>query len=314
MDRLQRREFITGGIAGVLGAGLLQKTLPHAAAASSPSLRKAIIDRDLPQHLPDAAKFALARRCGFDGLEVWAPKDGRTDLNAAAQRGKLARDAGVPVHSVIYGWWPPLPESDAGILSRSVQAMQDTLRYARAIGAEVVLLVPTRVTPRFGYAEAYRRSQHGLRALLSTAEETGVIIALENVWNRFLVSPLEFARYIDEFESPWIRAYFDVGNILIHGNPQDWIRILDKRLARIHVKDCLEVRNADVNKGYRFVNLLDGSLDWPTVRQALRDVRYEGWITAEVGGGSEAMLRDLAQRMDRIIAMSATTQAERTTP
>jgi L-ribulose-5-phosphate 3-epimerase len=262
----------------------------------------------LPKGLSEAKQFALAKRCGFDGIESWAGKDKLANLDAAKERGKIAREEGVPIHSLIYGWWPPFTNTDPEVIGKSIKEMEDTLAYAQAVGAGSVLLVPTRVTDDFRYADAYQRSQEYVRRLIPVAERTGVVIALENVWNRFLISPMEFARYIDELNSPWVQAYFDVGNILIHGNPQDWILTLGKRINRLHVKGCKQVSGQEVkgiNRGYKFVNLLEGSINWKAVGQAIHTIGYQGWITAEVGGGDEAFLTDLAQRMDKIIAMAS---------
>jgi hexulose-6-phosphate isomerase len=123
-----------------------------------------------------------------------------------------------------------------------------------------------------------------------------VTIAVEDVWNKFLLSPLEFARYIDEFDSPWVRAYFDVGNIILYGYAQDWIHTLGHRIIKVHVKDFKR-------DGYKWVNLFDGDVNWPLVRRALDEVGYEGPLTAELPAGDEAYLADVANRIDKIIKL-----------
>jgi hexulose-6-phosphate isomerase len=164
------------------------------------------------------------------------------------------------------------------------------------MGADAVLLVPTRVTEEFSYQDAYKWSQEYVSRLIPTAEETGVIVAVENVWNKFLLSPIEFARYLDELNSRWVKAYFDVGNVIIYGHAHHWIRTLGKRLVKIHLKDFKR-------RGYQWTNLLDGDVNWPQVRKALDEVGYNGYMTAELSGGSEAKLTDISERIDRIIAM-----------
>ena len=156
--------------------------------------------------------------------------------------------------------------------------------------------MPAVVTEEVGYGEAYSRSQKNIRTLLPLAAELKVIIAVENVWNKFLLSPLEFARYVDEFDSPWLRAYVDVGNMILFGFAQDWLRTVGKRIVRIHLKDFRR-------RGYEWTNLLDGDVNWPQVRKALAEIGYHGYLTTELRGGDEAYLTDLAQRIDRIIAM-----------
>ncbi|OPZ22774.1 MAG: fructoselysine 3-epimerase [candidate division BRC1 bacterium ADurb.BinA364] len=159
--------------------------------------------------------------------------------------------------------------------------------------ADVVLLVPARVGPTVRYGEAYERSQAGIRAALPLAEELGVTIAVENVWNNFLLSPLEFARYIDEFGSPRVKAYFDVGNIIKYGWAQDWILTLGERIVRLHWKDY-------DRKSNEWKALGEGSVDWPETRQALRDIGFRGFGTVEMKAGDEAYLRDICERMKAI--------------
>jgi hexulose-6-phosphate isomerase len=169
------------------------------------------------------------------------------------------------------------------------------LTSAKAFGCDAVLLVPAIVTETVGYGDAYKRSQDNIRRLLPLAEEMRVIIAVENVWNKFLLSPLEFARYVDEFDSPWLKAYFDVGNVIVFGFAQDWIRTLGKRIVKIHLKDFKR-------SGYKWTNLLEGDVNWPEVRKALDEIGYRGFLTPELSGGDEAYLADLSKRIDRIIA------------
>jgi hexulose-6-phosphate isomerase len=247
----------------------------------------------LPRELSDAGKFKLAKKCGFDGIEASPMKD----LDAARRLGRLARQAGVPIHSIVYGGWgAPFSDPNPKVIEKGLAGMETALRSAKALGAEVVLLVPAVVKENVSYAQAYKRSQRHIRKLLPLAEELGVIIAVENVWNKFLLSPLEFARYVDEFESPWLKAYFDIGNVILFGYSQDWIRTLGKRTVKIHLKDFKR-------SGYKWTNLLDGDVNWPQVRRALDEIGYDGYLTTELRGGDEAYLTDLAGRIDRIFAM-----------
>jgi hexulose-6-phosphate isomerase len=172
--------------------------------------------------------------------------------------------------------------------------MRTSLHNAKLWGADVVLLVPAVVNPQTSYRDAWSRSQVQIRKLIPLAEELKVTIAVEEVWNKFLLSPLEFAKYVDEFASPWIKAYFDVGNVVLFGFPEDWIRTLGKRIVRVHLKDF---RRQD----FKFVNLGEGNIDWPAVRQAFADIGYTGPATVELAGGDEAYLRDVSQRVDRLL-------------
>jgi len=152
------------------------------------------------------------------------------------------------------------------------------------------------VSPQTSYREAWTRSQYEIRKLLPLAEELKVVIAMEEVWNRFLLSPLEMATYIDEFQSPWVKGWFDVGNVVLYGYPQDWIRTLDKRIVKVHLKDFK--RNKD---SYAWVNLGEGDIDWAAVREAFAAIHYTGSATVELPAGDEAYLRDVSRRVDRLL-------------
>jgi hexulose-6-phosphate isomerase len=173
--------------------------------------------------------------------------------------------------------------------------MKTSLENAAALGADTVLLVPAVVNPKTRYAEAHDRSKKEIRKLVPLAERLGVTIAVENVWNKFLLSPLEFAEYVDQFESKRVRAYFDIGNIVAYGFPQDWIRTLRDRIVKLHAKDF------DAGK-HQWKPLLEGSIDWKEVRAALREIDYNGWMTAELPGGDETYLKDVSERMTKIVA------------
>jgi hexulose-6-phosphate isomerase len=290
---LERRNFLKYAAAATVGTRLLG--LPSAAQAgrNNSTLRKALQFGMLPKQLSDADKFKLAKKCGFDGIEG-SPMG---DLEAARRLSELAREADVPIHSIVYGGWgAPFSEADPKIIAKGIEGMETALRSAKALGAETVLLVPAVVKEDVSYGDAYKRSQACIRKLLPLAEELGIIIAVENVWNKFLLSPLEFARYVDEFDSPWLKAYFDVGNVIIYGYAQDWIRTLGKRIVKIHLKDFRR-------KGYEWTNLLEGDVNWKQVRLALDEIGYRGFVTTELHGGDEAYLTDLSERIDKIIAM-----------
>jgi L-ribulose-5-phosphate 3-epimerase len=290
---LERRDFLKLAATAAVGTGLPGLSAAAQAGRKNSKLRKALQLGMLPKELSDAEKFKLAKKCGFDGIEG-SPM---ADLEAARRRGKLAREAGVPIHSIVYGGWgAPFSEPDPKVIAKGLDGMETALRSAKALGAETVLLVPAVVKENVSYGDAYKRSQEHIRKLLPLAKELGVVIAVENVWNKFLLSPLEFARYVDEFDSPWLKAYFDVGNVIIYGYAQDWIRTLGQRIVKIHLKDFKR-------KGYQWTNLLDGDVNWQQVRQALDEIGYNGFMTTELRGGDEAYLTDLSGRINKIIAM-----------
>jgi L-ribulose-5-phosphate 3-epimerase len=177
------------------------------------------------------------------------------------------------------------------------------LRNAALWGADTVLLVPAVVDAKTSYQDAWTRSQRVIRErLLPMAQDLKVTIAIEEVWNKFLLSPLEFARYVDDFASPYVRAYFDVSNVVFYGFPQDWIRTLGPRIVKLHLKDFqLDRRSGQ----FTWKNLGEGDIDWPEVRRALADIKYAGYATTELSGptGDAAVyLKDVSARVDRFLA------------
>jgi L-ribulose-5-phosphate 3-epimerase len=293
-NAIHRRDFLKLS-AGAAATVALWGTTADLLAQSKPEskMKKAVQYAMLPKDLADADKFKLARKCGFEGIEV----DANTERPQAAwtELGKIAKDQGTPIHSIVFGGWhAPMSDANPEVQAKGVEGMKKTLADAKAVGASSVLLVPAIVTETVSYGQAYQRSQENIRKLIPTATDLNVTIAVENVWNKFLLSPLEFARYVDEFANPIVRAYFDVGNVILFGFSQDWIRTLGKRLVRIHLKDFKR-------QGSQWTNLLDGDVNWKEVKKALEEVGYSGFLTPELGGGDEAYLTDLSKRIDRIL-------------
>lgn len=288
---ISRRDFVKRTALAAGAAGVLTTAGTRSATAQEyPKLPIAVIIGMLPKELPDREKFELAKRCGLDGIEGY-PMD---DFDAARKQADEARDVGIAIHSLTYGGWSALfSDPDEAVVAKGLKAFENALRCAKAMDIDNVLLVPAKVTPEVRYGEAYERSQKNIRKVLPLAEELGVVIAVENVWNDFLLSPLEFARYVDEFESPYVKAYFDVGNIVKYGYPQDWIRTLGPRINRIHLKDYSR-------KDKDWKPLREGEVNWPEVRKALAEIGYTGFCTAEVAGGGEERMTGLAQRMTLI--------------
>jgi hexulose-6-phosphate isomerase len=291
---VRRRRFLGTAAAAAgfgLGAGLSR--------ADSPSrIRKALLVTMLPKDLPWRDRFQMARDAGFAGVEMQTVTEAQ-EADAVAQ---AAAATGLAVHSVMNmdHWAHPLSSADPEVVARSVRGMEASLRNAKQWGADAVLLVPAVVNAETSYRQAWTRSQQVIRErLLPLAAELRVAIAVEEVWNRFLLSPLEFARYVDEFDSPWLRAYFDVGNVVFYGFPQDWIRTLGPRIVKVHLKDFALDRP---NGRFHWRNLGEGDVDWVEVKKALGEARFEGWVTTEIAGGDAAYLRDVAARVDRFLA------------
>lgn len=271
------------------------------AASKKRAIKKAVKLGMVHGDMPLLDKFKLVRDLGFDGIEPDSPNNLDTNELLAA------RDAtGLVIHGVVDSvhWRQTLSDPDAEVRAAGAEGLETALRDAKAYGASTALLVPAVVNKDVSYDDAYRRSQAEIRKVLPLAEDLGVKIAIENVWNSFLLSPMEAARYIDEFKSPCIGWYFDVGNIVNYGWPEQWVRILGKRIVKLDIKEFSRSKRNDEGlwKGFH-VELLEGDCDWPAVMTALDEIGYDGWATAEVGGGGAERLADIAGRMDRIFAL-----------
>ncbi len=301
-------------------ASLLAATAAAATAACTPArdarrdanqtpapgekLKKALGFGQLPESMPIPDRFKLAADLGFDGIEAATTDDPATvDLMRAS-----ADKTGPRIHSVmnLAHWKLPLTSPDPAVVAQSLAGLETSMNNAVAFNADAVLLVPAVVTPETRYIDAWDRSRRLLRSeILPRARDLGVTLAIENVGNRFLLSPLEFARYVDDFDDPHLAAYFDIGNALaLWSYPQDWIRTLGPRIRKMHFKDF------DLQKR-RFVFPGDGSVDWPAVRAAIDAVGYRGYLTFEpnyadpaLDTGDRAALEKVARRMNDLLALT----------
>jgi L-ribulose-5-phosphate 3-epimerase len=286
---MQRREFITSA-ALTTAASLLPQTN---FSQSNNSLKKAVLISMLPKTMSYLDRFKLAIDCGFEAMEAQTI----TDQKEAEQIKEAADKAKLRIHSVMNmaHWTNPLSSSDPAKVAASMKGMETSLRNAKLWGADTVLLVPAVVDATTTIPQAWQRSVPQIKKLIPLAKELNVVIAIEEVWNKFLLTPYDLAKYVDEFKSPWIKAYFDVGNIVMYGYPQEWIRALGKRIVKFHLKDFdTKTRN--------FVNLREGSIDWPEVRKAIGEIGFNGYLTVELGGGDAAYLQDVSRRVDKILA------------
>lgn len=268
------------------------------AAAPGGSPKKAVLIGMLPKALPYQERFALAREVGFEGMEV-----NTIDDPAEAEKiAKAAQAAKLPIHSVMNSehWRSPLSSADPAVVDKSVKGMLTSIANAKLLGADTVLLVPAVVDEKTGYQDAWTRSHKVIKErILPEAEKQGIVIGIEEVWNKFLLSPLEMNAYVDSFKSKYVQAYFDVGNIVFYAYPQDWIRTLGPRIKKVHLKDF----KLDRRKGsFDFVHLGEGDINWPEVRKALHDIGYNGYMTTEISGGDKAYLTDVVARIDRFLA------------
>jgi L-ribulose-5-phosphate 3-epimerase len=308
MGIASRREFLktVAGAASVAGLGAsgladsvsafpVPATTRLATASGASSIKKGLVYGMLPKKLSHAERCKLARDSGFEVVQApTTPDEKEADaIKKAAEAASLRIDS---VMNMAH-WDFPLSSADAAVVEKSLAGARTSLQNAKLWGSDVVLIVPAVVNAQTSYRDAWTRSQAQIRKLIPLAQELSVVIGIEEVWNKFLLSPLEMAAYIDEFKSPTIQAWFDVGNVVLYGYPQDWIRTLGKRIVKLHVKDFKRKEN-----GYEWVNLGDGDVDWAAVRQSLSDINYSGNAIAELAGGDSAeYFQDVSRRMDRLI-------------
>jgi hexulose-6-phosphate isomerase len=297
LDPLDRRNFLKASAAAsaalAVHAGSLQ-----AAAAGPARLKKAVKLSMVQGNMSLAEKFKMLKELGFDGIDI--------DQRVEHDDVRRARDeSGLIVHGVVdYDHWKlPLSHPDPKVRAKGLETLKASLRDSKAYGGTTVLLVVGIVDKTISYSDAYKRTQEEIRKALPLAEEVGIKIAFENVWNMFLLSPLEFARYVDEFDSPCVGAYFDIGNVVNYGWPEQWIRALGKRILKVDVKEYSRKLRDEKGPGAGFkVELGEGDCDWPAVLEALDEIGYHGWGTAEVQGGGRDRLQEISMRMDRILA------------
>lgn len=313
-----RRDFLKTAAATTV-AGTLLAGSARAEEKQYPKLKKALIGK------PTVEYFEKIKAAGFDGIETrdW----GASEEQAKAGR-KAADETGMTINSVMRGWTNFNKEAS---YAGDIESVKLSLENAAIYGADAILLVPCRTGGTMPkpwdfkidfdpktcivksvaagdnseYAEyieaqnqATEMSKRAIESLIPTAEKTGVQIAIENVWNNLWVTPELFAAFVKMFNSPWVKAYFDIGNHVKYATPQKYIETLGDEIVKLHVKD-FTIDKAKGNGG-SFVNIREGDVDWPVVRQAIADIGYTGWMTIEGSGGLG--VDELSKRLDLIIA------------
>lgn len=248
-----------------------------------------------------ADRFKMARDAGFDGLELNLPDDA---LNVEIiQQAKAA--SGLEIAGVICTphWNFPLSDPEPANRERTVRGLQLALQQSSEIGCARVLLVPGVVKKEVPYAECWRRAVEGIKRCTEAAGKAKCHIAIENVWNQFIMDPLSAARFVDEIGSPWVGWHLDLGNLVTYGWPEHWVRVLGPRVLNLHIKEYSR-KKRDVegpSKGFA-VELGEGDNDWPATMRALDEIGYTGWGILEVPGGDAARLKFLAERTDQLFA------------
>jgi L-ribulose-5-phosphate 3-epimerase len=296
---LNRRDFLK-----ISGGALAAVALPAAAEEKKRQIKKGIMWGSVRGEMPVAEKFRMIKEAGFAGVEIDSGMDRDEVLKARDASGLTIASVVDSVH-----WSKNLADSNPTVRAAGLEGLRVSLDDCKAYGATSVLLVPAVVNKEVSYDQAWNLSRVEIAKLTGHAEDLGVKIAIENVWNHFHLSPLEAARYIDEFHSPAMAWHFDIGNIINNGWPEQWIRILGTRIHKLHIKEYSRTKRDQEGlwKGFE-VEYLEGDNDWPAVMKALDETGYKGWGTAEPaywpkGVDVPTRLSQVSAKLDQIFAM-----------
>lgn len=302
---MNRKDFIKS-VGLMAGATAMNPFSASASIFKEKSQKKTAMKKGLgfgmiKEDLSLTDKFKLIKDLGFDGVELNAPLDiNISDVLSA----KTKADIEVPSLMNKDHWSLPLSDPDPQIRKQCIESVAKSLKEVKELGGDTVLVVPGVVNEKVSYEEAYFNSLNSIRELIPYVEKTGMQIALENVWSNFILSPIEAKRFLDEINHPLVGWYFDMGNVLRYGWPEHWIKTLNSRIMKLHVKEySREIMNTKgLWEGFK-VDLLKGDNNWPVVMKAISEINYSGgWITAEVDGGDRKHLKEISLQMDKIIS------------
>ncbi len=288
---MPRRDFLKlGGTLAVLGpAAALADDRP----AKKRAIRKAVMYATIGFPGSVLEKFQALKAAGFAGVEPMSHMNQDEVVAALEATGLKAASVCCNTH-----WQKPLSHPDERVRQVGREGLQQALHDAKRYGASSVLLVPGVVNDSVSYDDCFKRSVAEIKKVLPVAHDTGVKIAIENVWNNFITKPEQAIAFLDAIGSPMVGWHFDIGNVLRYGAPEEWIPVLGKRILKLHIKEYSRLQRFNVR-------LLEGDNRWPAIMKALDDVGYQGWGISEQPGDQSkdaARLKDLSERMDRIFA------------
>jgi hexulose-6-phosphate isomerase len=296
---MDRRRFLQ--IAGASALAAAGAAIHAQAPAKGRSLKKAV---NLGMVKADGGsvldKFKIIKDAGFQGVEL-----NRPDAIPMEELQKAKTETGLEIAGIICTthWGKPLSHPDEKVREQGFKGLELALKDAGELGCTRVLLVPGVVNKEVRYDDCWKRSQEMIKRAIPIAEAAKCKIAVENVWNQFIMSPMEAARFVDEVNSPWVGWHFDIGNVITYGWPEQWIRILGKRVLNLHLKEfSRKKRDAEgLWKGFT-VELGEGDVGWPDVMKALNEIGYQGYGIAEVPGGDAARIKFLSERIEQLYA------------
>lgn len=306
---MRRREFILNAAIAAGAAAIMPSELLHAgtrhccdnAAAFPPAQgkpRKSIMWGTVGYQGSVLEVCKSIKAAGFNGIEPNSHMNRTEVLDAMAETGLVASSVCNAKH-----WDLLLSSADPSIRKQGIEAQIHAMQDAKAYGTDAVLLVPGRVDANTSYLDCWNRSTECIKELIPAARDLKVHICLENVWNNFLLGPIETRNFIDQFDSEWVGAYLDCGNILKTGWPEQWIQILGPRIKRVHIKEFSTTIENSGGRGTGFgVKLTDGEVNWSAVASKLKECYSGGWLTTEQGNSkTQEDLNDLSARLDKIV-------------
>jgi len=295
---IQRRQFLRSTAAAIT----LVPGLPAAAqAAKRRPIKIACKSGMITTGKTILEKFQIAKEAGFDGVEPGSPM---TDKEVGEMQAAIQATGVVVPGLVSPKGGRQMGSSDETLRKEGVELFKESLRQSKALGGTTVLMYPGIVDEKQRYHEVYENLLRSTREVLPVAEETGIKIALENVWNNLFLSPLDAVHFVDTINSPYCGWFFDIGNIARYGWPEHWVRALGKRIFKLDIKDYSTKKHMEEGPRAGFdCQIGEGDIDFATVMKALDEVGYAGgWISAEVKGGDVARLKDVRERIERVLA------------
>lgn len=261
-------------------------------------------------------KIDIAKKAGFEGVELSLDMTGEVSLESTEKDLKEVKknieDKGLELYSLATGmfWDFPITSNDPAKAQKAKEIVKKQIESAAILGCNSILVIPGLVNADFidgceviEYDVAYDRSLKAISELGEIAKQYKVNMGLENVWNKFLVSPIELRDFIDKIDNPYVGSYLDIGNVLFNGYPEHWVKILGGRIKAVHFKDYRRAAGGL----HGFVDLLAGDVDYPAVVKALNDIGYKGWVSGEMipcyNNYSDQIIYNTSASMDRIITM-----------
>ena len=290
----------------------LAAAVSSARAQSGSRFTKGICSIVFPKEMPRAECFSQAKSAGFDAIELAIGTDMPLDITRddARRLAEAAEKAGIRI-ATLWVSEPlhqnPLNAADAAVRARGVEAIRRGIAIAADLNCGALLLYAVRLGSgaklEVGSQDTWDRYTAELTKVVPDAERAKVLLNPENVWNKFLLSPLEMRSFVDQFHSPWVGVHFDAGNVMQYGYPEDWILTLGQRIKRIHFKDF---KLGAGSEPAHFADLLQGDVNWKSVMAALVKVGYNGVISPEIGRnpGQPDQLKQISAALDKILALA----------